>query len=107
FDERVMAAFEEAEAATARFLRERFETLASAWKDMRGYASSFEHGLLLVPSEVGAVVDDNDEVIPHAIVMWETRKDASRGHAGDSVESAIDAAEQAGTLAIDLAHHVS
>lgn len=106
-DERMIAAFEEAEAATSRFLRERFDTLATAWKSMRSYAAGFEHGLLLVPAEVGAVVNADDEVIPHAIVMWETRKDASRGHIGDSVEGAIDAAEIAGMLAIDLAHHVS
>lgn len=105
-DDRMTAAFAEAEAATTRFLRERFETLATAWKDMRAYAAAFEHGMLFVPSAVGAVVDDEDAVIPHAIVVWQTRKDSSRGQVGDSVDDAIGAAEQAGQLAIDLAHHV-
>lgn len=106
-DERMIAAFLDAEAATTRFLRDRFRTLATAWKQMRGYAAAFEHGLLLVPSAVGAVVDEEDKVIPHAIVVWETRKDASRGQIGDSVSDAIAAAEGAGELAIDLAHHVA
>jgi hypothetical protein len=106
-NETMAAAFNEAEAATTRFLRDRFTTLATAWKDMRAYAAAFEHGLLLVPSEVGAIVDDDDNEVPHAIVVWETRKDASRGHMGDSVDDAIASAEQAGELAIDLAHYVA
>ena len=106
-NERMAAAFGEAEAATTRFLRERFETLATAWKRMRAYAAAFEHGLLVVASAVGAIVDEDDNVIPHAMAVWETRKNASRGHIGDSVDDAIAAAEQAGELAIDLAHHVA
>jgi hypothetical protein len=106
-DERMVAAFAEAEVATTRFLRERFEILATAWKQMRSYAAAYEHGLLLVPSDIGEVVDEDDRVVPHAILVWETRKDASRGQVGDSVTQAIDAGEQAGELAIDLAHHVA
>lgn len=99
--------FEKAEAATIRFLREQFETLAASWSEMRAYAAAFEHGLLLVPSEVGQVVNDDDELVPHAIVVWETRRDASRGAIGDSVTGAIETAEQAGRLAIDVAEHVA
>ncbi len=106
-DERLLAAFAEAEAATAQFLRSRFETLAQAWKQMRAYAGAFEHGLLFVPSDAASIVDQNDVIIPHAILAWDTRKDETRGHAGESIEAAIDAAEQAGTLAIDLADHVA
>lgn len=106
-DERINAAVSEAQAATARLLRARFVTLAAAWKSMRAYAAAFEHGLLLVPSSVGSIVDEEDNVIPHAIVIWERRKEASRGHIGDSVASAVDAAEQAGDLAVDVAYHVA
>lgn len=74
---------------------------------MRAYASAFEHGLLFVPSDAASIVDENDVIVPHAIIVWKTRKDEAHGHAGDSVEAAIDAAEQAGNLAIDLADHVA
>lgn len=106
-DDTLWAAFSEAERATARFLRERFETLAAAWKQMRAYAASFEHGLLMVPSDVGDVVDSGGEVIPHAIVVWETRRDGSLGQVGDDVSAAVEAAVAAGELAIDVAHHVA
>lgn len=101
-DDRLANAFAEAQAATSAFLRRRFEVLAGAWKSMRAYAAAYEHGLLHIPSDFGAVVDADEEVIPHAILVWETRKDASRGEVGDSVSDAVDAAEQAGGLAIDL-----
>jgi hypothetical protein len=106
-DERIFAALTEAERATAAFLRTRFTSLAGAWKSMRGYAGAFEHGLLFIPSTVGSIVDANDDVVPHAILVWETRKEASLGHVGDSIGTAIDSAEYIGELAIDLAHHVS
>ncbi|MFY9580125.1 MAG: hypothetical protein WAQ33_12455 [Gaiellaceae bacterium] len=106
-DERLLSAFAEAEAATAHLLRSRFETLAQAWKQMRAYAAAFEHGLLLVPSDAASIVDENDVIVPHAIIVCETRKDKALGEAGESVEAVIDAAEHAGDLAIDLADHVA
>jgi hypothetical protein len=101
------AAFQEAEAATTRFLREQFQTLAGAWEEMRAYAAAFEHGLLLVPSEIGEIVDPSGAVIPHAIVVWESRGEGTRGHVGDSTTAAIDAGVYAGSLAIDVAEHVA
>jgi hypothetical protein len=106
-DERMTAAFQEAEAATTRFLREQFQTLAGAWEEMRAYAAAFEHGLLLVPSEIGEIVDPSGAVIPHAIVVWESRGEGTRGHVGDSTTAAIDAGVYAGSLAIDVAEHVA
>jgi hypothetical protein len=106
-DKALLGPMEEAQEATARFLRRKFEYLAQRWSEMRGYAAAYEHGLLLVPAEIGEVLDENDAVIPHAILVWETRKEGSRGHMGDSVESAVEAAASAGDLAIDLAHHVA
>lgn len=100
------AAFAEAEAATAAFLRRRFVDLARWWSAMRGYASAFEHGLLLVPAEIGAIIDAQEREIPHAIVIFETRRDGSYGAVGDSVNGAISAALAAGELALDLAEHV-
>jgi hypothetical protein len=106
-DESMLAAFGEAEIATTTFLRERFGMLADAWKQMRVYAAAYEHGLLLVPCEVGDVVDVVETVIPHAIVVWETRKDGARGQIGDAVGNAVETALSAGGLAIDVAHHVA
>jgi hypothetical protein len=106
-DERLLSAFTEAEAASAHFLRSRFETLANAWKKTRAYASAFEHGLLFVPSEAASIVDDDNEIIPHAIVVWETRKAEARGHAGESIDTVVETAEHVGELAIDLADHVA
>ncbi|HEY3944476.1 MAG TPA: hypothetical protein VGL78_04545 [Solirubrobacteraceae bacterium] len=106
-DERVIAAFAEAEVATTRFLREQFQTLASAWEEMRAYAAAFEHGLMLVPAAVGEIVDSAGAVLPHAIVVWESRGEGTRGHVGDSTAAAIDAGEYAGSLAIDVAEHVA
>ena len=60
-----------------------------------------------MPSAVGQVVNDRDELVPHAIVVWGTRRDASRGAIGDSVKGAVDGAEQVGLLAIDVAEHVA
>jgi hypothetical protein len=106
-DERIDTAVAEAQDATARLLREHFLTLAASWASMRAYAAAFEHGLLFVPAEAGDVVDADGNVIPHAIIIWERRKEESRGHIGDSVEAAVDAAQQAGELAIDVAFHVA
>ena len=106
-DPELLGAMEEAQEATARFLRRRFEYLAARWAEMRAYAAAFEHGLLLVPSEAGQVIDDDDQVIPHAMLVWETRREGSRGHIGDTVDGAIEAAAAVGELAIDVADHVA
>lgn len=104
-DQRVTQAFAEIETATAHLLREHFERLRTAWNSMRAYAASFEHGLLLVPSEVGAVVDVDDDEIPHALVTWD-RNGHSRGLEGSGLP-AITAAEDAGHLALDLAEYTA
>jgi hypothetical protein len=106
-DDRIPKLFAEAEAATTKFLRERFQDLARAWKQMRPYAVAFEHGLLHVPSSVGAIVDEDEVELPQAFVVWDTRGDHSRGEDEQSLLSAIDTGEAAGGLALDLAYHVA
>jgi hypothetical protein len=49
-DDRLDRAFAEAEAATTRWMRKKFEQLATRWHLLRSYGASYEHGLLLVPS---------------------------------------------------------
>jgi hypothetical protein len=105
-DERLREAFEQAEEATARFLRERFTRLVEWWESMSRYAASFEHGALLIPAEL-AEVRDGDEVLDSSFSVFETRKDSARGHTGGSINDAVYTAEAAGQLAVDLAYHVA
>jgi hypothetical protein len=106
-DERFTRAFGEAEAATTRFLRGRFEILANAWQFLKAYAASYEHGLLLVPSKYGDAVNSQEEVIPQPLIVWATRKDAALWPEGHTTEEIIDFAEHVGGLAIDLADYVA
>jgi hypothetical protein len=75
-DQRFSTAFEEAEASTTKFLRESFQRLADGWQFLKGYAPSYEHGLVLVPSAYGEAVDAHEESIPVALIVTATRKDA-------------------------------
>ena len=100
-------AYEEAQRATASYLREIFLHLAQAWKQFRAYAAAYEHGMLFVPSEIGDVVDEDDTVIPHALLVFQTRQDDSLGHVGDSPKPAIEQATYIGELACDVAEHVA
>lgn len=106
-DERFTRAFTEAEAATTRFLRGRFETLANAWQFLKAYAASYEHGLLLVPSKYGDAVNGQEEVMPQPLIVWATRKDAALWPEGHTIEEIVDYAEHVGGLAIDLADYVA
>jgi hypothetical protein len=106
-DERILAALKEAAQATIRLLRDHFETLAAAWSQMRAYAAAYEHGLLFVPAAVGDIVDEKERVIPHAIITWDTRRPASRGQHGATIDSIIEYGSHAGTLSIDVAFHVA
>jgi hypothetical protein len=106
-DERLAAAFEEAEAATARFLRERFVDLAGWWKSLFRYAHAYEHAGLLIPADLAQVIDDDGEALDSSFTVWESRKDAARGSTEGSVGDAVAVAEAAGELALDLAYHVA
>jgi hypothetical protein len=103
----LMAAYEEAERATASFLRDVFAQLAQAWKQFRGYAAAYEHGLLFVPSDIGDVVDEDGNVVPHALLILQTRQDSSMGHVGDDPKPAVEQARYVGDLACDVAEHVA
>jgi hypothetical protein len=106
-DERFTTAFAQAEAATTSFLRERFELLANAWQSLKGYAASYEHALLLVPSKYGQAVDGQERVIPQPMIAWATRKDGALWPEGHSASEILDYAEQVGDLAIDVADYVA
>jgi len=106
-DDRFTSAFEQAEAATADFLRDRFQYLASIWKWLRGYAAAYEHGLLLIPSTCREAVDDQGQQVSPALVAWETRKDGVQWPDGMTVSEIIELTESAGRLAIDLADYVA
>jgi hypothetical protein len=106
-DKRFTAAFEHAEVATARFLRDRFQYLASIWKWLRSYAAAYEHGLLLAPSAYGEAVDDHGKTVSPVLVVWATRKDGVEWPEGMMTAELIDHAESAGGLAIDLADYVA
>jgi hypothetical protein len=103
----LMGAYEEAQRATASFLREVFLQLARGWKQFRAYAAAYEHGLLFVPSHVGDVVDEDDNVIPHALLVFQTRHEGSLGDVGDDPEPAVQQAKYIGELACDVAEHVA
>jgi hypothetical protein len=103
----LMSAYEVAQRATASFLRDVFAQLAQGWKQFRAYAAAYEHGLLFVPSEVGDVVDKDDNVIPHALLIFQTRQDSSMGHVGDELKPAVEQARYIGELACDVAEHVA
>lgn len=103
----LMGAYEEAQRATASFLREAFVQLAQGWKQFRAYAAAYEHGLLFVPSTIGDVVDEEDNVIPHALLVFQTRQEASLGHVGDDPKPAVEQARYIGDLACDVAQHVA
>jgi len=103
----LMAAYEEAQRATASFLRDVFAQLAEAWKQFRGYAAAYEHGLLFVPSDIGDVVDEDGNVIPHALLILQTRQDSSMGHVGDDPKPAFEQASYVGDLACEVAEHVA
>lgn len=106
-DERFAKVFIEAEDATTRFLRMRFETLSDAWQFFRGYAASYEHGLLIVPSEYGQAVNGQEEVIPQSLIVWATRKDAALWPEGHTAREIVDFAESVAGLAIDVADYVA
>ena len=106
-NQELMTAYEEAQRATAGFLQHAFLQLAQGWKQFRAYAAAYEHGLLFVPSEVGDVVDENDEVMPHALLIFQTRQEASLGHVGDDLKPAVEQAKYIGELACDVAQHVA
>jgi hypothetical protein len=106
-NERFTVAFEEAEIATARFLRGRFQYLASSWAGLRGYAAAYEHGLLLAPSEYGEAVDENDQPLSQALIVWATRKDGVHWPDGMSTNDLVAYAETSGGLAVDLADYVA
>jgi hypothetical protein len=106
-DERFTTAFEEAEAATNRFLRKSFHRLADAWQFLKGYAASYEHGLILVPSAYGQAVDAQEEPISVALIVSATRKDAALWPEGQTAEEIVDFAENIGGFAIDLADYVA
>lgn len=106
-DERFSKAFAEAEAATSRFLRERFRRLAEAWQFLKGYAASYEHGLLLVPSDYSDAVDEQEQAIEQPLIMWATRKEAAMWPEGHTTHEIVDFAENIGGFAIDLADYVA
>lgn len=106
-DERFSAAFEQAETATTRFLRDRFEYLAAHWGSLRGYAAAYEHGLLLVPSAYGDAVDEKNQPLNPPLIAWATRKDAVLWPDDTTSTQLIDRAESAGGLAIDMADYVA
>lgn len=103
----LIAAYEEAQCATAGFLRDVFLQLAEGWKQFRAYAAAYQHGLLFIPSDVGDVIDQHDNVIPHALMIFQTRHDRSMGHIGDDPKPAIEQAMYVGELACDVAAHVA
>jgi hypothetical protein len=106
-DQRFSTAFEEAEASTTKFLRESFQRLADGWQFLKGYAASYEHGLVLVPSAYGEAVDAHEEPIPVALIVSATRKDAAMWPEGHTAEEILDFAENIGGFAIDVAEHVA
>jgi hypothetical protein len=106
-DARFSAAFEQAETATTKLLRDRFEYLAANWGNMRGYAAAYEHGLLLVPSAYGEAVDEKNQPLSQPLIAWATRKDAVLWPGDTTITQLIDLAESAGGLAIDLADYVA
>jgi hypothetical protein len=106
-DERFTTVFEEAESATSRFLRKSFRRLAEAWQFLKGYAASYEHGLILVPSAYGQAVDAQEEPISVALIVSATRKDAALWPEGQTAEEIVDFAENVGGFAIDLADYVA
>ncbi len=106
-DERFTHAFDEAEAATNRFLRERFQQLADTWQFLKGYAASYEHGMALVPSAYGQAVDGQEQPIPVALIVAATRKDAALWPEGHTPKEIVDFAENIGGFAIDLADYVA
>lgn len=103
----VLAAYEEAEVATVRLLRRHFEQLAKAWHQLRRYSAAFEHGLLFVPASVGRVVSPDDEEIPHSMIVWQTRNDVISGYPGTSIDELVNACEEWGSLALEVAHYVT
>jgi hypothetical protein len=105
-DPRVSAAFGEAEAATARFLRSRFASLAAGWKSMRAYAASYEHGLLIAPSEYAQAVEHDETQIPTPILVLDSRKDGAL-FPDMTAQEILDMAESNGDLAIDVAEYVA
>lgn len=105
-DDRFTDAFEQAEKATTRFLRGRFEHLAAHWSGLRGYAAAYEHGLLLVPSAYGQAVDEQGAPLARPLIVWATRKDEVLWPDATSTSDLIDLSEAAGGLAIDLADYV-
>jgi hypothetical protein len=106
-DPALIAAYEEAQRATASFLRSVFVELAHGWKQFRAYAAAYEHGLLFIPSDIGDVVDKDNNVIPHALMIFQTRIDASIGQVGDDLNPALEHAKHIGELACDVAEHVA
>ncbi len=106
-DDRFTSAFEQAEVATADFLRDRFQYLASIWKWLRGYAAAYEHGLLLVPWTCREAIDDQGQRVLPVLVAWETRKEGVQWPDGMTVSEVIGLTESAGGLAIDTAEYVA
>jgi hypothetical protein len=105
-DSRLTAAFNEAENATARCLRENFITLAGGWKSMRGYANSYEHGLLIAPSEYAAAVEHDETPIPLPILVLDSRKEGAL-FPDVSADRLLKLAETNGQLATDLAEYIA
>lgn len=108
-DPNLIAAYEEAQRATASFLRDLFVEFGSAWRQFRPYAAAYEHGLLFVPAAVGDIVDEDESVIPHALMTFHTRQDASMGHAGDGdgLAPVVATAKRIGEQASDVADYVA
>lgn len=106
-DDRFTAAFDQAEAGTIRFLRDRFAYLSDTWKGLRGYAAAYEHGLLQAPAAYGTAVDEEDQPLAPPLIVWATRTNAVLWPDGMTSTDLIERAETAGGLAVDLADYVA
>lgn len=106
-DEGLADALQQAGLATAKFLRRRFLTLRAWWVVMRSYAAAYEHGCLFIPAAGASFIDEQDNPVPFSVMAWMTKKDEVLVDNEGTIDSVIDAAEAAGHLAIDLAHHVA
>jgi hypothetical protein len=88
-------------------LRGRFQRLADAWQFLKGYAASYEHGLLLIPSDYSDAVDEQEQVIEQPLITWTTRKEAAMWPEGHTAHEIVDFAENIGGFAIDLTDYVA